>query len=126
MADKRVDLFGLLKREGKLQKVLVYVAQDVENDPYEHTKTLNYQQPQPVDALIQQISFEALRWKYWGQIPQDSVQILCEKKYEGLFLAADKIEIDGKSYKVYKNDSAGFGLLRRNDYLVIILERKIQ
>ena len=126
MVDKRVDLFKLLKNEEKLTKILIYIAQEVENDPYEHTKTLNYQQPVAIDALVQQISPSSLRWKYWGQLPQESIQIICELRHENTLLAADKIEINNKLYKVYKDDSQGFGILKRENcnYLVCVLERK--
>ena len=122
--DKRISIFSLLKSEGKLTKVLVYIAQESENDPYEHTKSLSYQQPVAIDALVQQITPTSLRWKYWGQLPQESIQIICELRHENTLKAADKIEVDSKLYKVYKDDSVGFGILKRSEYLIVVLERK--
>ncbi len=121
--DNRVDIFRILRQEGKLSKVLVYSAKDIEDDPYEHTSTKTFLNPIAIDALVQQISQEALRWKYIGQLPQDSVQIICELKHENTIKTADKIKIGEDYYKCYK-DSNGFKILKRNDYLIIVLERK--
>jgi hypothetical protein len=122
--DKRIDIFKLLKNEDKLTKVLVYIAQETIADPYEKNKTLNYIQPVAIDALVQQITPSSLRWKYWGQLPQESIQIICELRHENTLIAADKIEVNNKLYKVYKDDSSGFGILKRIDYLIVVLQRK--
>jgi len=124
MADKRINIFGLLKNENKLTKILVYPGIESIDDPYEKTKNIFMLNPITIDALVQQISFEALRWKYFGQIPQDSIQILCELKHENLLKLADKIKINDKYYAVYKDSSKSFMILKRTDYLVCILERK--
>ena len=122
MPDRRIDIFELLKQEGRLTKVLVYPAQEVENDPNEHTKDENLLNPFAIKALVQQISYESLKWKYYGNIPQDSVQILCELKYENLLKLANKIQIGENYYKCFKDDS-GFRILKRNDYLICVLEK---
>ena len=122
--DTRINLFGLLKNEGKLSKVLVYSAKDTEDDPYEHTSTKTFLNPIAIDALVQQISQEALRWKYVGQLPQNSMQIICELRHENTLKTADKIEINGISYGVYKGSGKEFTILKRNDYLIAVLELK--
>jgi hypothetical protein len=124
MPDNRVNLFGLLKNEGKLTKVLVYAAKDTVLDPYEKNTEKTFLNPLAIDALVQQISQEALRWKYVGQLPQNSVQIICELRHENTLKTADKIEIGGISYGVYKGSSKEFTILKRNDYLIAVLERK--
>lgn len=124
MSDNRIDIFKLLQNEGKLTKIFVYPSMKVEDDPYEHTKTETFLNPQAIPALVQQISFEALKWKFFGQIPQDSVQIICELKYEGLLKLSTKIKIGDYFYKTYKDDSSGFLILKRNDYIIVILSRE--
>lgn len=124
MADKRINIFGLLKNENKLTKVLVYPGVETVVDPYEKNREISFLNAVPIDALVQQISFEALRYKFFGQIPQDSIQILCELKHENLLKLADKIKVNNNYYGVYKDSSKSFMILRRTDYIVVILERK--
>jgi hypothetical protein len=126
MLDKRIDLLEILKSQSQLMKIKVWMGHEVENDPTEHTKTITYLQSNYIDVYLQQISFESLKYKYFGQIPQDSLQIICDVKYEKMLKSAKKIEIDGKIYKVYFDDSNGFRMMKKSNYLITILERKAQ
>jgi hypothetical protein len=126
MSDNRINIFQILKNEGKLVKALLYPAISKNDDPYEHTKVEGFLNPIAIDVLFQQISFEALKWKFFGQIPQNSVQIICELKHEHLLKVADKIQIGEQIYKCYKDDSKGFMILKRFDYIVAILETKTE
>lgn len=123
--DKRINIFKLLKNENKLTKVLVYVATESESDPYEHTKNLNYQQPVAIEALVRDVSPEALVWKYFGQIPMGSKELICEKRHVNTIKAADRIKIGDNYYKTRKDDSRGFNIIERNDYLICVVELKI-
>ena len=123
--EKRIDIFNILQAEGKLEKILVYAAQEVENDPYEKSKTNIYMNPLPIKALVQQISTDALRWKFIGQIPTGSIQIIIEKKDKTLIKTADKIEYNDNFYKCYKDDAGSFSILERQDYCVCVLAIKV-
>jgi len=123
--DKRVDIFNLLKNEGKLTKVLVYSAMDTINDPFEKTTTKSYLNPISLDALIKEVTPDSLVWKYFGQIPMGSKQIICEKKYINLLKTADKIKISDNYYKVRKDNSKGWAIQEREDYIIIVAELKI-
>jgi hypothetical protein len=122
--DKRINLFGLLRAEGKLEKVLIYPAIEVENDPYEHTHSTSLLNPIPIDALVRQISQEALTWKYYGLIPSESKEICCEKKWENTIKLASQIKIGNEFFKCYHDDQKGFGIIKRQDYIVCIMARK--
>jgi hypothetical protein len=126
MSERRIDIFNLLKNEGQLSTLYVYPSTQVETDPYEHTKTDVFMNPLPIKGLIRQVSFEALHWKYYGQIPVGSIEVIAEKKYLTLLRTADKIKYSDKYFKCYKDDSNGFAILERPDYVVIILEKKVQ
>jgi hypothetical protein len=123
--DRRIDIFNLLKNEGQLSTLYVYPATQVENDPYEHTKTDVFMNPLPIKGLIRQVSFEALHWKYYGQIPVGSIEVIAEKKYLTLFRTANKIKYVNDYYSTWKDDSQGFAILERPDYVVVILAKKI-
>ena len=122
--DRRVDLMKILTDEGKMTKVMLYPAIETIEDPYEKTKTNSFLNPITIKAYVTQLSFESLKWKYTGQIPSGSVQILCDVKYENALKISDKIMINGKTYKCWKDDSQNFMIMRRDDHLVVILGLK--
>jgi len=124
MQDKRINIFQILKQEGKLEKVLIYPAVETVVDPYEKNTTNTMLNPISIDALVRQISTEALAWKYYGLIPTESKEICCEKKWKDTIKLASKIKIGNDYYKCYHDDQKGFGIIERQDYLVVILERK--
>jgi hypothetical protein len=122
--EKRADIFSILKQEGKLETLLLSSAKETIDDPYEKNRVFTMMNPLPVKAYVTQISFEALKWKYVGQLPTGSIQVMAEKKDKTLFLAADKIQYKGNDYKCYRDDSQGFLILERESYIIIILALK--
>lgn len=123
--DKRVNLFGLLKQEGQLQKILIYCAKETVDDPYEKTTTKTFLNPTAIDALVRDLSPESLVWKYYGQIPMGSKEIICEKRYLNTLKSADKIKIGDDYYSVRKDSSKGWAIQTRQDYLIVVTELKI-
>ena len=122
--EKRIDIFNVFLREGKLETLQAFAAIEVENDPFEHTKTDVFMNPIPIKGLIRQISPESLHWKYYGTIPFGSIEVIVEKKYKTIFKTAEKIKYDDNFYKCWKDDSKGFAILERSDYLVVVLSKK--
>jgi hypothetical protein len=119
--DRRIDLMQILEDEGKMTKILLYPATEIIDDPYEKTKSMSFLNPLTIKAYVTEISFSSLRWKYTGQIPSGSVQILCDTKYAGLLKLADRIKIGDDFYKTWKDDAKNFMILKRDDHLVVIL-----
>lgn len=124
MKRKFIDIFDIFKNNGELVKVKIYPAIETENDPYEHSKTLSFLNPLTIKALVSTESFEALKWKYYGQIPSGSKKIIADKKYYNYFKVADKILIDNEEYFCWKDDSKNLMILDRTDYIVVILAKK--
>jgi hypothetical protein len=124
MSEKRVDIFNLLKNEGKLETLLVYAAKETQVDPYEKNRDKTFLNPLPIKGLIRQVSWESLKWKYPGLIPNGSIEVIAEKKYETLFQTADKIKYKENFYKCWKDDSQNFMIMKRPDYVVVILGLK--
>jgi len=122
--DNRVDVIKALTDDGKMSTILVYPATEVVNDPYEKTKTESFLNPLPIKAYVTELSFSSLKWKYTGQVPAGSVQILCYNKYETLLKTAFKIKIGDNFYRCIKDDAKNFLILRRDDHLVVILGLK--
>ena len=124
MFENRVDVFNLLKSEGKLTTLHVYAAKETVDDPYEKNETKVYSNPLPIKALIRQVSFEALHWKYYGSIPVGSIEVIAEKRYLTLFRTAEKIIYKEEEFNTWKDDAKGFAILERPDYVVVILAKK--
>lgn len=124
MSESRIDIFNLLKNEGKLETIYLYAAKETIDDPYEKTKTKTYMNPTPIKVLVRQVSWESLRWKYPGLIPTASIEVIAEKKYETLFQTADKIKYKDNYYKCWKDDAQNFMIMKRQDYIVCILGLK--
>jgi len=124
MSEKRVNIFNLLRNEGKLVTLHVYSAREAVLDPYEKNRESIYNNPLPIKALVRQVSFEALHWKYFGQIPVGSIEVIAEKKYLTLFRTANKIKYGDNYYSTWKNDSHGFAILERPDYVIVVLAKK--
>jgi len=125
MSEKRIDIFNLLKNEGQLVTLHVYSAKETQDDPYEKTRTQTFLNPLPIKGLVRQVSYEALHWKYYGNIPVGSIECIIEKKYLTLLKTADKIKYKDDYFKTWKDDSQGFAILERSDYIIIILAKKV-
>jgi len=124
MSERRIDIFNLLKNEGQLVTLHVYAAKETQDDPYEKTRTQTFLNPLPIKGLIQQIGFSSLHYKYWGEIPIGSIQVIIEKKNKTLMFTAEKIKYNEQTYKVYKDADNNFQYIERPDYCVFILGLK--
>lgn len=118
-----IRLFDMLENQSKLSKIKIFNAIETVDDPYEKTKTLTYLNPTVIRGYITPLSFSSLKWKYYGQLPMGSIQILIEKKHINNIKSANKIEIDDNQYKTYKDSDKGFAIKEHNDYIIIVLER---
>ena len=125
MSDNRIDIFGLLRSEGKLTKILVFQGISRTIDPYEKNQEITMLNPIAIDALVRDITPESLVWKYFGQIPMGSKEIICEKRYIDTLKTADKIKIGTDYYSVRKDDSKGWKIQTRQDYIIVVAELKI-
>jgi len=123
MQDKRIDLFGLLKQEGKLTKILVIPGIAKEIDPISHEKGEELLNPLAIDAFVRQITPEAIVWKYWGQIEKDSLEIICETRWYETLKSAKKIIVNDQEYKTLFSDKSGFNVLKRENYLIVVIVR---
>jgi hypothetical protein len=116
------ELFDILGNNGELKKVLVFPEKTRIDDPYENTVSSELFNPVAIKAIVTQLSFSSLKWKYYGQLEQGSVQIICEKKYLDLIKWCGRLEIEDKVYNIYKDGGKGFSILERKDYIICIAE----
>jgi len=122
--DPRIDLFNYFRNEGLLKNVQVYAAKEVLLDPYEKNESKVYLNPLTIKALVRQVSFESLHWKYYGQLPVGSIELITENKNKTLLQTAEKIIYNNNEFKCWKDDSKGFAILERRDYIIVVLAKK--
>jgi len=123
-----MNLFEELKNINKenVKTILVYPRYTTVDDPYEKTKKENFLEAVPIkDAIVTEIGAGSLKWKYYGQIPGGSKQVICRKQYLTLLKVAGKIEIDGEFYGVWVDADKGFTIRITQDYLVCIMDKKV-
>jgi len=122
--DKRIDLFNYFRNEGLLKNIAVYAAKETILDPYEKNESKVYSNPLTIKALVRQVSYESLHWKYYGQLPVGSIELITEKKNKTLLRTAEKIIYDGVEFKCWKDEAKGFAILEREDYIIVVLAKK--
>ena len=118
-------VFQNFKQNSHLTTILLYPAVETIDDPYEKNTTKAFLNPVPIKGVVKSISPESLRWRYFGTLPMGSKQVICEKKYEALFKMADKIQIGEDYFKTWKDESKGWGIIEREDYIVVVMEKKV-
>lgn len=116
-----LDIFDIARQEGRLEQVLVYLGVETINDPYEKTVDTVYMPALPIEAIVNRVSADAIHWKYYGNIPMKSIQVLAPVETESLFKTARKIEYDGEQYQTMRDDSKNFLITKRKEYVVVIL-----
>lgn len=121
---ENIDIFKIFENQGIIKIVYVYPQQTRIADPYEKNTISTELNPLPIKAVVNDISFSGLRYKYYGNIPAGSKQILCDIEHKNLLLSAAKIKIDNIEYSVYKDADKNFQMLERQNYLVVVVERK--
>jgi hypothetical protein len=118
------DIFKILNTQGKLSSIKLYPISEVVNDPYEKTVSVTFLNPITIKALIQQITQTKLKWKFFGELPSGSIQVITELRHYNSFINSGKIEYENNEYHVYKDSSNQFNILKRSDYIIVVLERK--
>jgi len=127
---KRVlDFQNLLRDRNLTKKVLVYFAErsyEDGYDPYENLPTYTNGNPLTFRAYVSQLSPTSLVWKGYGLKEEGSVELVCDKRFRNWLENANKIEIDGDEYQVFKEGSGRRSIITTVAFNLIkaILQRK--
>jgi len=110
-------------------KILIYMSTRSYGDDYDpYTKNYTYinLNPRTIKGYVTEISPEALVWKSYGLKEMGAKEIICEKKYADWFRKANKIEIDGDSYEVYREGVGNRAIIQQRPYSMIrvLLEKR--
>jgi len=101
------SILKLLKNSNFSTKVLIYMSTktaSTDYDSYEKNWAYSNLNPLTIKAYVSDISSEALVWKQIGTKEIGAKSIICESKYADWFRKCNKIEIDGDTYQVYKDN----------------------
>jgi len=80
-------------------------------DPYEDNYTYTSLNPISIKGYVNEVSPQALVYKMYGLQNMGAKEIICDAKYKNHFTLANKIEIDGDNYTVFKEGTGGKTLI---------------
>ena len=120
---QKIDIFEIFKNEGLLEKIEVYPGKLTPATNYDSASETMYN-PITIKGLVSTISFSSLRWKYYGNLPMGSKQVIVEKRHKSLLMNAFKIKIGDNYYSCYRDSQKGFAIKETSQYVVAVLEWK--
>jgi hypothetical protein len=95
-------------------------------DPYEENYVYSNLNPIIIKGYVRDFSPSALIWKNYGLHEQGAKELICDKRFETALKNANKIEIDGVAYQVYKEAIGNRTLITKRPFGIIrvVLSRK--
>ncbi|MCK9626551.1 MAG: hypothetical protein M0R23_08870 [Bacteroidales bacterium] len=112
----------LLKNANLTTKILIYFSSKTAGDdfdPYEQNYTYTNLNPIAIKGYVSSISPEALVWKSYGLKEIGAKEILCDEKYEKWFRNANKVEIDGDVYEVFRESTGNRVIIQKRPHKLI-------
>ncbi len=117
----------LLRETGTKVKVYMsYKTVGDDYDPFEKNYTYNNNNPRTLKGYVTEISPEGLVWKSYGLQEMGAKEVVCDEKYRYWFINANKIEIDGDEFEVFKEGTGNRALIQSRPYRLIrvVLQKK--
>ena len=95
-------------------------------DSYEDNYTFTNLNPLTIKAYVTEISSEALVWKAYGLKEIGAKEIICKSQYTNWFKMANKVEIDGDEYEVFKEGVGNRANIQKRpfNFIRVILQKK--
>jgi len=104
------------------QSVLIYLAIESDNDPFEHDVSLSYLNPLPIQAIVTDLEFAQVNYKMPGILTNKAKVLLVEKKYRTLLEQSSKIQIVGDTDYYHGWERNGKMQIREEgDYLKVYI-----
>ena len=98
------------------QKILIYLATTVDQDPFEHNVETTMLNPLPISAICTDLIASQIAYKMPSINTDKAKEIIIEKKYKSLLLQSYKIKIDDDYYQGWKTNSR-LQIREEQDYL---------
>lgn len=123
------EIKKLLNDKNLSTKIYLYMStktagEDFDSEEKNYTYTnLN---PVVVKGYVKDVKGEALVWKQYGLSETGAKEVICEYKYAQWFRLANKIEIDGDEFQVYKENVGNRLLIEKRPFsLARIILKKV-
>ncbi len=109
-------------------KIQIFFSQKTAGDyfdPHEENYTYTNLNPLTIRGYVSEITPEALVYKHYGLQNMGAKEILCDSKYKAYFELANKIEIEGDNYLVFKEGTGSKTLIsnRSKKMIRVIITR---
>jgi hypothetical protein len=98
------------------QKILIYPATTVEQDPYEKNVEVTCLNPLPIRAIVTDLITSQIAYKLPSITTDKAKEIIIEKKYRPLLEMSYKIKIDDDYYQGWKTNGK-LQIRQEQDYL---------
>lgn len=82
--------------------IKIYLATEMETDPFEHTVELTELNPFPIKAIISDLTASQSQYKMIGIVADKSKEIMVEKKYRSLLEKSVVIEVEKELYEGWR------------------------
>lgn len=80
----------------------IYTGQEVIQDKYEANVVVNYNNPLPIIAIVNDLTAAQANWKMPGIEVAKIKEVFIQKKYKSLIELSQKIEIEGDMYEGWR------------------------
>lgn len=84
------------------QKIRIYLASEIEQDPYEHNVEFTEITSIPIEVIISDLISSQINWKMPGIVTEQAKEIITRKKHRHLIEQSYKIEINKEFYYGWK------------------------
>jgi len=124
------EIRNLLQNSNVATKITLYFSVQTvgaDYDPYEKTYTYSNLNPITIRGYVRDVKPEALVWKQYGLSEVGAKEIICDSSYAKQFRLCNKIEIDGDSFQVYKENVGNRLLIEKRPLkLIKVIVKKVE
>lgn len=122
-------IHDLLKNKDFTKLIRIYFATKIADEDFdEEYKNYTYTNLNPITirGTVTYLAPDKVVYKLYGKAEQSFVEVVTDAKYRQYFEQANKVEVEGKEYAVFRDKvGAGSGIQSRsNDVIRVVLERR--
>jgi hypothetical protein len=119
---KNRQINDLLKNSNLTTKITIYFSTKTTDDSFDiREKNYIYENlnPQTIKGYCRDIKPESLFWRQIGVSETGAKEVICEEKYGDWFKMANKIEIGGDEFHVYRENVGNRVLITKLPFKLI-------